>query len=475
MDILFFAILLICCFLVYIDVQNSLKYLLLIGFLQDPFRKTVTGEPAYFIVMVGLLFAVILYSVWRKKGFYYSFEPFSRWNQNIQSVMLIFLLILALQLVHSIVRYGNPIVGAIGLMSYLSPFLAVVVGYFFASNIENIRRFLLLYISVGLVVSVSVCLSFLGSDWRILQEVGTGLLIYDQGTILKSYTGLMRTGELAAWHVSTTACLIFTLAVSSTKKTNYFLVATIVVALMLVVALTGRRKMLMLISLFILLYYFAFAFYKNTIDSKYFLGIFYSLLVVWGSYEILNLGAYSESLRDYLARGTSVFGDAGERFISLGLNPIQWAYNRVGLLGGGLGIASQGSNLFGSSGIAGGAGEGGLGKIMVELGLPGLICVIWLFFVMAKYINRILKLTCQQFVDKRLLSLMLSLSVFITVNGLTFSVATQLYGDIFVLVLLGILGGFVLAIPKLVIRDVQITSLNQKLQEHQLLQILNRA
>lgn len=463
---LFLAILAICCFLASIDVNNSLKYLLVIGFLQDPFRKVVGGEPAYFIVMVGLVFAVIIFAIWLRRGFAYSFEPFTRWNKQIQAVLLVFLIILALQFMHSALRYGNVVVGLIGLTAYLAPFLAVIVGYYFASDIENIRRFLRLYIAASLIVAATVCLSFLGLDWAILKEVGVGIIIYDQGTALQSYTGVMRTGELAAWHISTAACLIVALAVSSEKRVNFFLIISIVIVLMIVVALTGRRKMLMLTSLFIAFYFFASMYYRKTLDAKYFFGLFYSLIVLWVGFESFNLEGYSQSFRDYLARGSSVFQDAGDRFVSLGLNPIQWAYNRVGLLGGGLGIASQGSQFFNVTNIAGGAGEGGLGKIMVELGLPGLICIVCLMWVMTKYVHSVLKLASQSFVQKKLLSLMLSLSVFIAVNGLTFSVATQLYGDIFVLIMLGLLGGFIFAIPKLVMNDVQQNKLLQAQLQH---------
>lgn len=457
MLIIFFVILASCCFLAYADVNNSLKYLLVIGFTQDLFRKSIVGEPPLLIVTVGFVFATILMCIWLRKGFYYSFEPFSRWGQKIQTALIVFLAILFLQFLHSFLRYGNFIIGLIGFITYIAPFLAVVVGYYFANNSESIRRFLQIYILAGLVVAVSVVLSFLGYEWRILQEVGVGITIYDQGTILESYSGIMRTGELAAWHVSTTACLIMTLALSSTKKVNFIIVGAIVVLLMIVVALTGRRKMLMLLSLFIFLYAVSYMFYLKKLDAKYFFGIFYTGLIIWLGFETINLADYSESLKNYLARGSSVYGDAGQRFIQLGLSPIQWAYNRVGLLGGGLGIASQGSHLFNVANVAGGAGEGGLGKIMVELGLPGLLCIIWLIWVMAKYVHANLKLACLPYLDEKLLSLMLCLTVFIAVNGLTFSVATQLYSDVFVLLMLGLFGGFIFAIPKIVIQEINLS------------------
>ncbi|MBT8113810.1 MAG: hypothetical protein KJP04_00405 [Arenicella sp.] len=362
-------------------------------------------------------------------------------------------------------RYNNVVVGLIGLASYIAPFLALIAGYYLANSVQDIRRFLTAYALVGVLVAISVALGFVGYDWPILKEIGIGIKIYDQGTVLKSYPGIMRSGEIAAWHVSTAACLIMALTVSSTKQRSYLLIFSIIAILMVAVALTGRRKMLMMVSLFLMFYFMTYLYFRKTLDAKYFLSIFYLTMAFWFVFEVISLENYGESLRNYIARGSSVFGDASDRFLELGIRPVQWAYNRVGLLGGGLGIASQGGYLFDASNIAGGSGEGGLGKIMVELGLPGLLCIIWLAVSMARYINNALQLAAQKFVDPTVLPLMVSLTVILAVNAITFSVATQIYGDIFVLLLLGLFGGFLFALPKIVASQVHQKHLEYQLRE----------
>jgi hypothetical protein len=434
--------------------RYALSMLLVVGFMQDIVRKLTPGEPIIFIVTVGVLFGAVLLGIWARKGFSYSLEPFARWTDQIRKPIMIFVLVLAMQLMHSIWRYNNVVVGVLGLLTYIAPFLAIIAGYYLVNTVEDIRRFMMLYVFSGVVVAASVVLSFVGYEWTILNEVGVGLKIYDQGTVLKSHAGIMRTGEVAAWHISTAACLVMALAMSSPKRRSFLIVLLIVGALMLAVALTGRRKMLMLTSLFIALYFVAFYYYSKTLDSKYFLGLFYTAIVLWMGFELISIGNYSQSLGNYIARSTTVFSDASSRFIDLGIAPIQWAYKRLGLMGGGLGIASQGAHLFDMENVAGGSGEGGLGKIMVELGLPGLICIAWLVIVITRYVNRLLSLSSQRFVSQPVLPLMLSLTVFLAVNAVTFSVATQVYGDFFILILLGIFGGFVFALPKIVINSL---------------------
>ena len=70
----------------------------------------------------------------------------------------------------------------------------------------------------------------------------------------------------------------------------------------------------------------------------------------------------------------TAFGDAPERFVEIGIAPIMWAYDRFGLFGAGLGVGTQGTQYFGGDAeIGAGAAEGGLGKITLELGIPGLL------------------------------------------------------------------------------------------------------
>ena len=454
-SLIFLTVLAIAAAYSLFDNRTALGLLLMIGFTQDVVRKLTPGEPIIFIVTVGVLFAAILLGIWLRRGPAYSLEPFLRWTDDMRMPLTVFLAVLLIQLIHSILRYNNILVGMIGLASYISPFLALIVGYYLVNSVEDIRRFLKAYVVAGVVVAVSVVLAFAGVDSQALGEVGEGLKIYDQGTVLESYAGIMRVGEIAAWHISTAACMILALAVSSHKQRSYLLVFAIIAVMLVAVALTGRRKMLMLVALFLFFYFTAYLYYRKKLDARYFLSFCYLALLTWFGFELVNLDNYSESLRNYIARGTTVFGDASNRFVELGIRPVQWAYNRVGVLGGGLGIASQGGYLFNMSGIAGGSGEGGLGKIMVELGLPGLICILWLLWSVTRYVDRALQLCRQPFVDGRVLPLMVSLTVMLAVNAITFSVATQVYGDMFVLILLGLFGGFLFAIPKIVASRVE--------------------
>jgi len=471
MLIIFLAILAITCVVALASQRYGLVAVLLIGFIQDPFRKLVPGEPIFFIVMVAVVFAVLLLKTVNSIGMSRIVEPFVNWVDYIQKPLTLFVIILILQFFHSIFRWGNLFVGTIGMISYIAPFLAIIVGYYVVNSLADVRNFMKAYIGFGLLVALTVTLSFSGFELSIFREVGVGLKIYDQGTVLRSFSGIMRTGEIAAWHLSTTICFIAILYATAERKPSFFVTTILVLFLLLAVTFTGRRKMLMLVTLFGLFYLFGFFYFRKALSVTSVMACIAAIFILWLGIEFLFPGGYNSNVQNYLARGSSVYSGASGRFFELGIDPLKWAYNRVGLFGGGLGIASQGAHFFQSSSIAGGSGEGGLGKVMVELGLPGLLIIIWLAIAFMRYILRCLNLSNQPFVQPQLMVLVLGSAVFLLVNMMTFSVATQVYGDTFILLVLGLVSGVVFALPKLVANSMEIETMS--LDNHQTASLRN--
>jgi hypothetical protein len=151
----------------------------------------------------------------------------------------------------------------------------------------------------------------------------------------------------------------------------------------------------------------------------------------------------------YIARGKTVFDDAAERFEQLGLGSIRGALNAAGPWGLGAGSVSQGTQHFGGAfGSARANAEGGLGKITVELGIPGLLLVILCTLLILGSIRRALAVVAKS--DPELLRINLGLLAFVAGNVPVFAGASQIYGDPFVLFMLGSCLGFVLAGPRLV-------------------------
>jgi hypothetical protein len=154
----------------------------------------------------------------------------------------------------------------------------------------------------------------------------------------------------------------------------------------------------------------------------------------------------------YVKHSQNAFEQAPSRFVELGIAPVMWAYDTYGLFGAGLGVGTQGTQHFGGGGAMAGAAEGGLGKITVELGVPGLFVVGWIAILFFQYLWQIMRFASRR--SPRIARLSFGLVSFLVANVAGFSVATQAYGDLFILLILSWTLGFLIAVPILVQREV---------------------
>ncbi len=417
-----------------------------VGFLQDPIRKFVPGEPVFLVVLVGLFVAATVIGMWRETG-PVVFQPLVGWCASLMlPVTTVFVLIL-FQSAVSLALYKNITLTGIGLMSYLAPVIALSVTYHYFRNLNDFLPLILFYLGAAILVCAGVFLSFFGFDWRVLQEVGAGLVIYDVGTILKAHPGFMRVSEIAAWHLGAAVCFTIVLVNVRRDTRTSVLMGVLVTLFIAAILMTGRRKMIMQILQFLIFYSVLLLYFRNAISGRFVAAVAVAALVFWMSIEVLFPGGYGSQFDLYVKRGASVFTDVFERMYQLGYSPIEWAINRVGVFGAGVGIGSQGAALFWADRhIAGGAGEGGLGKITLELGVPGLVLIFWLFISLFRYGITILAYVVQQ--NEQAFRIFAGIAAFLVANIPTFIVASQLYGDLFVLLILGWLLGLLLAVPR---------------------------
>ena len=123
------------------------------------------------------------------------------------------------------------------------------------------------------------------------------------------------------------------------------------------------------------------------------------------------------------------------------MNLVQSAWYRSRGLGVGAGVAGQGGRYAGGGGAeaVGGAAEAGLGFIIVELGLPGVLAMVWLMFLLVRRLWQGLRLLA--WVNPPLLVYAVSFAALLMANLATFGVAVQLFSDYAVLITLGLTAG----------------------------------
>ena len=441
------------------DWRKGLFAMIVVAFLQDPARKLEMDRPVYFTLLVGIVFAAAFLRAQVSNRIEVAQIP--GWKHFLRTPFVLLMLIIAAQAVNALATYGKPIIVGIGALSYLAPLPAVLVGYQFAlkRGQRGIEVWLTWYLVAALIMLPSILLEYANVDLPVLGDVGQGFMMFQEDTVLTANAGFFRASEMAAWHTATAVCILLLLSSVRRISTNRVVtVVGIIVVLLAIGILTGRRKIFVEIAIFVSVYAALLALYGKG-GAKLSLGaiaggiVIYVLAIALVDDQATMIGGRDALLyQRYAERTATVAYGIGDRFTELGLEPVRWAIDGFGWLGGGLGVASQGAQHFGGgSDVFGGAGEGGLGKITAELGVPGLAVAIWFVFASLRCGWHVLLFVSHR--SAPVARLAYGLVAFLVANLAVFFVATQLFGDLFVLLSLGLVAGFFLATPMLAERE----------------------
>lgn len=430
------------------DWRKGVLVCVVVGFLQDPLRKLWVDEPVYLTALVGVFLVVALLGA-ALKGDLREFAAAEEWRTGLRLPVLAGVAVVLGQAARTLAEYDSLELAAIGAASYLLPAVAAALAYAFATSASRVRRFLAFYALLSAVAAGGVYLAFLGYDWTVLEQVGQGLVVFSQeGLPLEVYPGFMRSPEVAGWHAAAAICLLVILGTLTRSAGARLGMSLLVVFLLGAGLLTARRKVPVEVVLFLLLYWLLLAWARVGARKAAVVAVAAGIVGVAVAAEILDPQEAGPSFDPYVRHGVTGFAAASERFTLLGLGSVQWAMQRHGVLGAGAGTGSQGAQHFGGgAGLVGGAPEGGLGKIATELGIPGLLVSAWVAVALARALWRSTKQLARLQPD--LAPLGYGLLAFLTANALTFLVASQVYGDLFVLLILGWAVGFALAGPHL--------------------------
>ena len=442
-----------------LDWRKGLFAMVVVAFLQDPARKLELDTPVYFTLLVGVVFAAAYLRAQVNTRFTPGQLP--GWTHFMRTPFVLLIVLLAVQAAQALVTYGNPVIVGIGALSYLAPLPALFAGYHFAlkRGRAGIETWLKWYLIAALIMLPSVVLEYSGFDSPVLGDIGERFMFFQEDSNLTSNAGFFRASEMAAWHTATAVCVL--LLLSSMRRISIrrmSIVIGIVVGLLVIGALTGRRKIFVEIAIFVSVYIaLAAMFGKGGIKlaTGMIVGgiLCYVLVIAFADDQrLISVGRDAAPLQRYAERTATVTAGIGDRFVGLGLEPVQWAVDGFGWLGGGLGVASQGAQHFGGGAeVFGGAGEGGLGKITAELGVPGLAIMLWFGYAAMRYGWHVLVFVSGR--STAVARLAYGLVGFLVANLAVFFVATQLFGDLFVLLSLGLVAGFFLATPVLAERE----------------------
>jgi len=420
---------------------------LTVGFLQDPLRKIITDQPVWMQLGVGLFFlAAFGGCTMRFSGF--KLSHVTRQHPLIARPLWAFIILSIVYLGITLVRYASIRLVGIGAFSYLFPMLALMLGFYFARKPALVQRYLLLHAVFTAIMGLGIYLDYFGVHSPLFEQVGQGIVLYGGSGSMKTYCGLFRASEIAGWHLGASICFLSVVAISSRRTSVRALAPIIILALAGAAVLTGRRKVLMLVMLYATFLGFALIYFRAKMRHGYaFVLLVGGLAASLATGRFFQIDPQRDDYQFYLDRSGTVMRDSPDRLRMLGIGSVYWSIQSNGFFGMGAGVAGQGSQYVGGTADVNiGAAEGGIGRIATEFGVPGLFVVTWLFIAIYREGWR---LTRQLAAGKDMSSsTVVCLMAFLAANIPVFIVASQAYGDPFIIFTLSVSAGFVAGLSR---------------------------
>lgn len=447
------------------DWKSGMLWTLVIGFCQDPIRKLTPGQPSLMVGLVLIAFFMCAFFIYQERG-QLDLRYLLWTSPQILDVIPIFVILLFAQAANSLSRFGSPTLVAIGFSFYIVPAIALWMGFHVSRDLSLLRRLIIVYLILSSIFAFTVLLDFRGVDIPIFKEVGSGILITFEGSSKSGASGLWRTSEIASWHLAAAACFSIILAFADRKAGWQILYILMAVIFSLLSVTTGRRKSQVLIVAFLGIYLLIFGRQVNPASrDRIIMSVLGGVGISFAVVSLVLLDLLGSNFDIFLDRAATSAEGLGDRVQSQGLN----AFLRGLELGGGFGLGlGAGSNLgnfnAGASRSIRGLGfvsEGGGGRLVAELGLPGIFLIGWLLLLSLQMLWRNFKLI--RFLPPEDIALLTGCLSFGLANIVFFFSAAQLYSDPFVLVILGISIGSVLSVPLLVYSRMQQQQVNRSL------------
>lgn len=431
----------------FLDWHKGLFICIGVGFIQDPIRKLMVGHSVYYTTLIvpfimATLLGLLQYRKNLRINFLFVLYP------KLKMILVIFLLIVIAQAMHTLITTQSIITMGIGLVSYIGPLMGVILAFNYAQEKKDIEGFLSFYLILGAVFMAGVLLEAMGVQSALLGSVGGKHLYTFAPFRITLLSGFMRAAEISAWHGAMIA-MLSVIMFSLTKYSGWQKYIWLVVAAtaLFAVVFTGRRKGLYVFSIFIVIA-IILAFYSYSKSwIKYFSFVILGCVFIVLSWQLISFKSQFINFDAYAERMVSKYSDETfvDRFMATTVSSLKWVVLHNGIMGSGAGTGSQGVQHFGGM-RTGLAAEGGVAKVLAELGIPGLAIAIWLFSIVMYYIWKIVTYVTH---DKTYESLAIGLSAILIAYSTDFAVAHQAFGDPFIMLLIGLIIGFTMAIPSI--------------------------
>jgi len=415
---LFLVILGVSVLATFFDWRRGWPLILLCGVLQDPARKLTPGSPVILSASVIAIYGGMFLAAYRLLQAHR--QEFGRRFAAIYAAMAGLLFILALAAVNGLASYGLEYwkVPLFSLFTYIAPLPALLMGYVWVQREEMVYRYFRFF---AVVTSIFLIGSLL--EYFRVQSPALGLVSMPgdyirhlPGIQIRMLSGFYRAPDIMAWHAGTLTAIGIAMSVRAGLDRRALPWIGVTAWGFLNCLMSGRRKAIYFVVAFAAAFMWR---YFRRMHTTQIVAVVLTGLVLAGVVRQLGKG---EQTAVYTRGARTTQTEVFQRLEGGMLGTFQ----QTGVFGAGLGAATQGvQHLLTGRNIIGWQ-EGGMGKLAVELGLPGLL----LLAVIAKlFFSLALKLTSIPDVPGSSQILRVTLFALIVANIANFIGSAQAYSD----------------------------------------------
>ncbi len=416
---------------------------LAIDVIRDPVRKLSEDQPVWITVAGALPWLLVMLRAFSQeqselKTILKRFPLASR-------VLGLFLIAIVPGFVISCVSYSSGYtLAVIGTASYLGPFVGLALGYLFIDDESTITRFLTLYVAINSVMMIGTVLEFAHVTFPGLGGIRVDWIRYRDGYIVDLISGFYRSPDVMGLHAA--HIMMFGLILASRSKPAIALMwLTGVLWGTACILLCGRRKMIAIPLVFLATYLVLSLFYGSAKRVRTLTGVVIALVFVVAVLMFSNTGLQWAEYGEY---ASTTLSEMPDRLNENVVGGIFESVKQSGILGAGLGTGTQGRYYVGvrTGKNARGWQEDGLGRLILEVGVPGFLLFLFAGINLVLSFRRALDLVPRESSVRDLQLLLLGV---VAGDLASFIVAHQHFsGDPVSALIVTLIGGAVLGAPR---------------------------
>jgi hypothetical protein len=373
--IIFAAFLVLSASFTLVDWRRGWLLAILCGVLQDPARKLTPGTPVIMSISIVLIYVVVIFAA--QVTLQRHAREFTKRFPSLYGALIFVFVFLFLAAINGLFTFGIDQwkAPAMSFFLYCAPLPAVIIGFAYLQREEQLFGLFRFYAVVTSIAMIGTPLEYFRVQWRALGTVALAEnLRFLTGLSVRLLSGFYRAPDIMGWH----AALLTMVGVIMAVRSRSFRFGWIWLAVsgwgFLNCLISGRRKAIYMIAVFVAV--FLWRYFRRLSTAQVVSFGLVGILMIFVTTKISQNEESSVYTKSAYTTQDELWGrlEGG----------LQGTVEQAGIMGAGLGTATQGVYhvLREDTGTTLGWQEGGLGKLAIELGVPGLMAVAMLGLTM---------------------------------------------------------------------------------------------